>query len=281
MYGKGLLKGLGITLGYHMKKKITTQYPEQRPNLPPRFRGCLEYDMDKCFSCNACVKACPNDVLELVTSKGADGKRKPARFTIDLQYCMFCNFCVEVCTKDALSFSPNFELACFGREQSKRVYEAPIIEIAPAAEAEPAADEAVAALAKKQEVVGRFADLVAKLKKELQDENLVGEERQQKEERLAKLNTALAMAKRELKQLKPEPEPVSVNETASSKTQEQQTTATKDTVKKLVAQIKELKQEMQSDTLTEDERAAKNEQLKHLSATLKKASAELNSSKTG
>lgn len=277
MYGKGLLKGLGITLGYHMKKKITTQYPEQRPDLPPRFRGCLEYDMDKCIACNACVKACPNEVLELVSGKGADGKRKPTRFTIDLQYCMFCDFCVEACTKHALSFSPNFELACFAREQSKRVYEAPVIEIAPAAEAEPAA----AALAKKQEAVDRFAALVAKLKQELQDENLVGEERQQKEERLAKLNTALAMAKRELKQLEPQPEAVNADVNAPLKAEEQQTMVAADTVKKLVAQIKELKQQVNNASLTEEEKAAKSDQIKQLSADLKKASAELNSSKTG
>lgn len=203
MYGKGLLKGMKVTLGYHMKKKITKQYPEERPDLAPRFRGSLEYDLDKCIACNACARACPNGVLELTTVKGADGKRKPATFAIDLQYCMFCAFCVEACPTNSLYFSPRFELACFNREQSKRLYQSPLAENVPAAEgADGITSELAAALVKKQEMVKKLASQMGALKKELRDESLDEAERQQKESRLTKLSNAFNKTNQELKEMK-------------------------------------------------------------------------------
>lgn len=206
MYGKGLAKGLGITLGHHMKKKITKQYPEEKPDLAPRFRGSLEYDMDKCIGCSACIKACPNGVLELTTAKGADGKRKPASFSIDHQYCMFCSFCTEACPTNSLYFTPNFELACFNRDQSKRLYKSSVVAEPVPGEAAPAGEisEQEAALAKKQEMVKKLASQMGALKKELKEEGLAEEERQKKEERLAKLTAAFTKANQEVKQLKAE-----------------------------------------------------------------------------
>lgn len=223
MYGKGLLKGMKVTLGYHMKKKITKQYPEEKPDLAPRFRGSLEYDLDKCIACNACTRVCPNGVLELTTAKGADGKRKPATFAIDLQYCMFCAFCVEACPTNSLYFSPHFELACFNREQSKQVYQSPLVENAPAAEAsDGVSSELAAAIVKKQEMVKKLASQMSALKKELKDEVLDETERQSKESRLVKLTNAFNKANQELKEMKAESEAAApaIQELAAAKAED-------------------------------------------------------------
>lgn len=126
MIGKGLLKGLGITLGHTFEKDITIQYPEERPFLQERFRGCLNFDYKNCIICGLCIKTCPNNVLSYETSPIEGSKKKRLlTYTIDLQYCMFCNLCVEACPKKTLFFTHDFELATDQREQIKKVYVIP------------------------------------------------------------------------------------------------------------------------------------------------------------
>jgi len=126
MFGKGLLKGLGITLKHGVEKPKTIQYPEQRPFLQKRFRGCLEFDYKNCIVCGMCTKACPNNVLSFETAPIEGSKKKRlVSYTIDLQYCMFCNLCVEACPTNTLFFVHDFELSTDQRDQIKKVYTPP------------------------------------------------------------------------------------------------------------------------------------------------------------
>ncbi|MDD3269523.1 MAG: 4Fe-4S dicluster domain-containing protein [Syntrophomonadaceae bacterium] len=124
MLGKGLLKGLGITLQHLFEKDITIQYPEQMPFLQERFRGHLYQEFAKCIVCGICVKSCPNNVLSLEEGRDNQSKKKILlTFTIEHQYCMFCNICVENCPANCLHFNHDFELARYRREDTKTVYE--------------------------------------------------------------------------------------------------------------------------------------------------------------
>lgn len=126
MYGKGLLKGLGITIKHTFEREITQQYPEQMPVLAERFRGSLQFDFENCIVCGMCEKVCPNHVLSLESVKDETSKKKKLlKYTIDFQYCMYCNFCVENCPTHVLYFDHNFELAQYKREDIKRVYHRP------------------------------------------------------------------------------------------------------------------------------------------------------------
>lgn len=140
MYGKGLLKGLKITLGHTFEKKDTVvRYPEQMPHLENRFRGCLQFEPATCIACGICTKTCPNGVLDLETVKDpVSNKKKPVSYTINLQYCMFCNMCVEVCPKSCLHFDHNFELAKYNREDIKMTYTFPAVPDAPESDDKPA-----------------------------------------------------------------------------------------------------------------------------------------------
>lgn len=123
MFGKGLVKGLEITLKHALAMDITIQYPEEKPFLEDRYRGSLVYQYEKCIACGLCIKACPNRVLTLETFVPEGSKKKQvACYTIDRQYCLFCNLCVEICPTAALYFSHNFELTQFRREDIKVVY---------------------------------------------------------------------------------------------------------------------------------------------------------------
>jgi len=126
MFGKGLLEGLGITLKHAFEKDKTIQYPEERPYLQDRFRGCLAFDFPKCIACGLCTKACPNNVLSFETIKEEGAKKKKVQsYTIDLQYCLFCNLCVEVCPTNTLYFTHDFELSTYSRQDIKIVYHRP------------------------------------------------------------------------------------------------------------------------------------------------------------
>src|SRR5688500_9932985 len=56
---KSISIGMKITLKYCFQKTVTVQYPEQRLSFAPRYRGILEFSLDKCIACDMCVKACP------------------------------------------------------------------------------------------------------------------------------------------------------------------------------------------------------------------------------
>lgn len=130
MKGQGLLKGLWITLKHTFEKDITIQYPEQMPYLQERFRGCLNFEYQKCIVCGLCTKACPNNVLSYESQPDPNSKKKRLlNYTIDLQYCMFCNLCVEACPNSCLHFTHNFELSEYQRDNIKIVYEIPQQEV--------------------------------------------------------------------------------------------------------------------------------------------------------
>ena len=114
MFGKGLLKGLKITIGRFFGKKSTVQYPEKRLPLPDRFYGKPDFHYDKCIACNLCVTACPNKVITLGTET-VEKKKVVTGYHFDQQYCLFCGLCEEACPKDAITFTKDFELTTYDR----------------------------------------------------------------------------------------------------------------------------------------------------------------------
>jgi NADH-quinone oxidoreductase subunit I len=152
MFGVGLVKGLGVTIThfiatyvddlrhwirlqrYHYPDRIhrrpkpdqkgifTIQYPEERMEMFPRFRGCLmqmrnpETGEPNCTACGVCVRACPHGSIKMVASKGPDRKLVLESFEVHLENCMVCGLCVEACRFDALGMSPEYENATYQSE---------------------------------------------------------------------------------------------------------------------------------------------------------------------
>ena len=105
-------KIMPFTLRHLLRKPATIAYPANRENLGlDGLRGALAYDADKCIGCNACMRDCPSNAIQI--EKVAD---KQYKATYHLDRCLFCAQCVDVCPKDALVCTPNFELAGFSRE---------------------------------------------------------------------------------------------------------------------------------------------------------------------
>ncbi len=117
IYGTGILKSMGIAFKNFFRQPITLQYPHEKMELPERSRGAVVATFDdegnpKCRACLACVRACPDFVLQMDLTTDPETKAKHIdEFTYEVAACMFCGLCVETCPFDALAMSNEYELS--------------------------------------------------------------------------------------------------------------------------------------------------------------------------
>jgi len=114
-----LIKGLQITFGHLFKKAVTLQYPEEKPNVAPNFRGLhtlkVSHDKAKCVACYLCPTVCPAKCITVEAGEDANHEKFAAVYEIDMLRCIFCGYCVEACPVDAIGMTQNFELANYKR----------------------------------------------------------------------------------------------------------------------------------------------------------------------
>jgi len=120
------LRTLWLILLHLLQKRVTVQYPEQRPYIPPRWRGWIVLSRDpdggeRCVACYLCAVACPVDCIALQATEDKHGRRYPEWFRINFSRCIFCGFCEEACPTYAIQLTPDFEMGEYDR--SKLVYE--------------------------------------------------------------------------------------------------------------------------------------------------------------
>ena len=121
-----LLKTIWTVFMTMFRKRVTILYPEERPYLPPRWRGriILSRDPDggeRCVACYLCAAACPVDCISLQAAEDEHGRRYPEFFRINFSRCIFCGFCEEACPTYAIQLTPDFEMSEYDR--AKLVYE--------------------------------------------------------------------------------------------------------------------------------------------------------------
>ena len=102
-----ILSGLGLTLRYFFRPKVTLNYPFEKGPISPRFRGehvLRRYPNgeERCIACKLCEAVCPALAITIESDVGADGTRRTTRYDIDLFKCIYCGFCEEACPVDAI-----------------------------------------------------------------------------------------------------------------------------------------------------------------------------------
>ncbi len=128
LYLWNIAKGMLITFKHIFKKKATIQYPEQKREFSPVFRGLQVLNRDeegreRCTACGLCAVACP---AEAITMEGAERKKGEehlyreekyaAKYEINMLRCIFCGLCEEACPKDAIYLSETFAPANYQRK---------------------------------------------------------------------------------------------------------------------------------------------------------------------
>ena len=118
-----LLAGMAVTIRYFVKPIVTVQYPREKIQMSPRYRGYPQFIIDPetqthtCIACEMCARICPSQLISVEGTKFPGEKQKRAtQYLHEHQYCSLCGLCVEVCPTTALDFSKEYRLAGFRRE---------------------------------------------------------------------------------------------------------------------------------------------------------------------
>lgn len=116
-----ILTGLWITMKNMLfSRKVTIQYPEERRNYSPRFRGQhyikATNGVENCTACMLCPTVCPAECIHIEAGERPDKEKYPVKFEIDLLRCCFCGMCEEACPKDAIKLSNIYEMSTTYRE---------------------------------------------------------------------------------------------------------------------------------------------------------------------
>ncbi|MGH7943644.1 MAG: NuoI/complex I 23 kDa subunit family protein [Opitutaceae bacterium] len=137
-YVPQIMLGLKTTWKHLVKPKQTLQYPEERPAIPPNYRGVPTLVKDpngreKCVSCQLCEFVCPPKAIRITPGEippdapNSHVERAPLAFDIDMLRCIYCGMCEEVCPEEAIFLQQQYSMSGYTRDEminnKERLYE--------------------------------------------------------------------------------------------------------------------------------------------------------------
>lgn len=118
-----IAQGMALTLRTMLKPAITRQYPtfKRKPIAGSRGLHAMRRDAtgkEACIGCGLCEAVCPSKAITVVTSEGPEHEKAVNAYELDLLRCVFCGFCIDACPVWAIQMTPEFELACYSRNDA-------------------------------------------------------------------------------------------------------------------------------------------------------------------
>ncbi|HTL67076.1 MAG TPA: NADH-quinone oxidoreductase subunit I [Lacunisphaera sp.] len=138
LYLPQIFAGMRVTLKHLFAPNVTMQYPEQRPPIPPGYRGVPTlvkdpHGREKCVSCQLCEFVCPPKAIRITPGEippdapSAHVEKAPKEFEIDMLRCIYCGLCQEVCPEEAIFLQNQYSMSGYTREEmvnnKQRLYE--------------------------------------------------------------------------------------------------------------------------------------------------------------
>ena len=125
-YVPAILHGLKTTFKRILQPIETLEYPEQRPAIPPGYRGVPTLVKDpngreKCVSCQLCEFVCPPKAIRITPGEippdapTAQVEKAPQAFDIDMLRCIYCGLCQEVCPEEAIFLQNQYSMSGYTR----------------------------------------------------------------------------------------------------------------------------------------------------------------------
>jgi NADH-quinone oxidoreductase subunit I len=120
--------GLMITLRHFFGRRVTLEYPEQRPEISPGYRGVPTLVKDpngreKCVSCQLCEFVCPPKAIRITPGEISDDgpnahvEKAPREFEINMLRCIYCGLCQEVCPEEAIFLQNVYSVSGYSRDE--------------------------------------------------------------------------------------------------------------------------------------------------------------------
>lgn len=109
-------------------KEVTEEYPDRvsarmPEDLPPRYRGFLHNDIERCSGCRFCSDVCPIDCIRIETEPGPERNLSwVAVFDVDHARCMYCGLCEDVCPTKSLQHTREYQGSVFHLDDLVRSY---------------------------------------------------------------------------------------------------------------------------------------------------------------
>ncbi len=115
------LKTMWTVFRHAFERRVTVEYPDEKPRIAPRWRGriILSRDPDgneRCVACYLCAAACPVDCIALQKAEDETGRWYPEFFRINFSRCIFCGYCEEACPTYAIQLTTDFEMSEYDRQ---------------------------------------------------------------------------------------------------------------------------------------------------------------------
>lgn len=121
LYLPQILAGMRVTFKHLVSPSVTLEYPEQRPAIPPGYRGVPTlvkdpHGREKCVSCQLCEFVCPPKAIRITPGEipadapTAHVEKAPKEFEIDMLRCIYCQLCEEVCPEMAIFLQKDYSL---------------------------------------------------------------------------------------------------------------------------------------------------------------------------
>ena len=127
-YVPQILSGLRTTFKRLWRPAETLEYPEERPAIPPGYRGVPTLVRDpngreKCVSCQLCEFVCPPKAIRITPGEipaaapAAHVEKAPQEFEINMLRCIYCGLCEEVCPEEAIVLQNVYSLCGYSRDE--------------------------------------------------------------------------------------------------------------------------------------------------------------------